>query len=71
MWLLFNDSGMSEREKELRHTEKSNERGDKHEIYRCRDHQQEDLLDDEFDEDFWIKVRIVTMWYMLSGEFCE
>lgn len=61
MWLLFNDLGMSEREKELRHTEKSNERGDKHEIYRCRDHNQEDLLDDEFDENFWIKVRIVTM----------
>ncbi|PFX13145.1 Transient receptor potential cation channel subfamily V member 3 [Stylophora pistillata] len=52
---------MSEREKELECIEKSNELRDRHEIDRCRDHQQEDLFKDEFDEDFWIKKTVVAV----------
>ena len=57
MWLVLNDLGMSERERGLERAEKDNERGDQHEINRCRDHQRGDLIEDEFDEEFWIKVK--------------
>ncbi|XP_066015291.1 uncharacterized protein [Pocillopora verrucosa] len=58
MWLVLNDLGMSERERGLERAEKDNERGDQHEINRCRDHQRGDLIEDEFDEEFWIKVHL-------------
>lgn len=62
MWLVFEDSGMSKGEHGLEHAEKDNEPGDQHpEIFdRCRDHQREYLLEDEFDEEFWLKVKQVS-----------
>lgn len=48
---------MTKGERELDRAEKSNERGDRHEINRCRDHWEGDLLADEFDEEFWVKAK--------------
>ena len=57
MWLVINDCGMTKGERELDRAEKSNERGDRHEIDRCRDHWEGDLLANEFDEEFWVKAK--------------
>ena len=48
---------MTKGKRELNRAEKSNERGDQHEIDRCRDHWEGDLLADEFDEEFWVKAK--------------
>ena len=55
MWLLLNNSVMSKGGKELQRTDRWNERGDQQNIDRCRGHQQ-DILEEDFDEEFWIKV---------------
>lgn len=50
---------MSKGEQELERAEKGkklNEQGNQDEIDRCRDPQRTDWLEDEFDEEFWIKV---------------
>lgn len=72
MWLVFEDSGMSKGEHELEHAEKDNEPGDQHpEIFdRCRDHQREYLLEDEFDEEFWLKVKQVSKFIWKSFGKC-
>lgn len=57
MWLVINDCGMTKGEQELDRAEKSNERGDQHEIDRCCDHWEGDLLADKFDEEFWVKAK--------------
>ncbi|XP_022806914.1 uncharacterized protein LOC111343975 [Stylophora pistillata] len=49
---------MTKRERELERVEKSTERGDQPVIDRCRDHQRGDLTEDEFDEEFWVKVHL-------------
>lgn len=70
MWLVFEDSGMSKGEHGLEQAEKDNEPGDQHpEIFdRCRDHQREYLLEDEFDEEFWLKVnQFLRLFGNLSG----
>ena len=46
---------MSKGGKELQRTDRWNERGDQQNIDRCRGHQQ-DILEEDFDEEFWIKV---------------
>ena len=59
MWLVLKESLMSKGEQELERAEKGkklNEQGNQDEIDRCRDPQQADWLEDEFDEEFWIKV---------------
>ena len=48
---------MTKGEQELDRAEKSNERGDQHEIDRCCDHWEGDLLADKFDEEFWVKAK--------------
>lgn len=68
MWLVFNESGMSEREQELGRTEKGKELEDQDNFDRFRDHQQEDLVEDELDDNFWIKVKKV--WNLLKYNFC-
>lgn len=72
MWLVFEDSGMSKGEHGLEHAEKDNEPGDQHpEIFdRCRDHQREYLLEDEFDEEFWLKVKQVSTFIWKSFGQC-
>lgn len=69
---MFEDSGMSKREHGLEHAEKHNEPGDQHpEIFdRCRDHQREYLLEDEFDEEFWLKVKQVSTFIWKSFGQC-
>ncbi|CAH3129400.1 unnamed protein product, partial [Pocillopora meandrina] len=56
MWLLYDNSRMSRGEPNLDRAENDSERGDQNEIDRCCDHQQDDLIRDQFDEEFWIKV---------------
>lgn len=68
MWLVFNESGMSEREQELGRTEKGKELEDQDNFDRFRDHQQEDLVEDELDDNFWIKVKKV--WNLLKDNCC-
>lgn len=68
MWLVFNESGMSEWEQELGRTEKGKELEDQDNFDRFRDHQQEDLVEDELDDNFWIKVKKV--WNLLKYNFC-
>lgn len=68
MWLVLNELGMSKGEKVVGFAKKDNERGDPPEIGHCRDHQQ-DLLEDDFDVNFWVKV--VKMCRKLGYEFWE
>ncbi|XP_058942651.2 uncharacterized protein [Pocillopora verrucosa] len=56
MWLLYDNSRMSRGEPNLDRAENDSERGDQNEIDRRCDHQQDDLIRDQFDEEFWIKV---------------
>lgn len=68
MWLVLNELGMSKGEKVVGFAKKDNERGDPPEIGHCCDHQQ-DLLEDDFDVNFWVKV--VKMCRKLDYEFWE
>lgn len=51
MWLLLKDPGMSEGKRAV----KGNEQGDRHEMNRCREYEQ-DFIVDAFDEEFWFRV---------------
>ena len=51
------------------HAENDSERGDQNEIDRRCDHQQDDLIRDQFDEEFWIKVK--DLKYVLKCKFLD
>ena len=51
MWLLLKDPGISEGKRAV----KGNEQGDRHEMNRCREYEQ-DFIVDAFDEEFWFRV---------------
>ena len=69
MWLVFNDSGMNKGEQELGRAEKENERGDQPAIDCCRADKQ-DLVGEDFDEPFWIKV-VKMLNSREKTPFCE
>lgn len=69
MWLLYDNSRMSRGEPNLDRAENDSERGDQNEIDRRCDHQQDDLIRDQFDEEFWIKVK--DLKYVLKCKFLD
>lgn len=64
MWLLLKDPGMSEGERAV----KGNEQGDRHEMNRCREYEQ-DFIVDAFDEEFWF--RVMNLEFKLNDERCD
>ena len=64
MWLLLKDPGMSEGKRAV----KGNEQGDRHEMNRCREYEQ-DFIVDAFDEEFWF--RVMNLEYKLNDERCD
>lgn len=64
MWLLLKDPGMSEGKRAV----KGNEQGDRHEMNRCRECEQ-DFIVDAFDEEFWF--RVMNLEYKLNDERCD
>ena len=76
MWLVFKDSGMSNGEHGLKRAEKDNEGRDQHRefFHRRRGHQGEYLLEDEYDEEFWIKVKEPVskfIWKFFREMYCH